>query len=291
MTGSSLTLHSITEKIQDPLGTTLGPHYEPRHLINNPPRPKDITLELLMASQAHLGHKTSHWNPGNSQYIFGIRQGIHIISLEVTAAHLRRACRVVSGVAERGGLILFVGTRPGQERCVVEAAKRAKGCHVFDHWIPGSITNGYHILGKCKTKVVDEFDREIPGFTKDLAERPTLKPDLVVVLNPVENWVLLHECGLNNIPTIGILDTNADPTWLTYPIPANDDSLRCAQLIAGVLGKAAQEGQALRREMAEHGQVPYTAASGLRSDAAMEQMLSKDGKDEAGVKAAFASRN
>jgi len=71
--------------------------------------------------------------------------------------------------------------------------------------------------------VVDEHDQDIPGFEKQLIERASLKPDLVVCLNPLENYVLLRECGQHNIPTIGIIDTDADPTWVTYPIPANDD--------------------------------------------------------------------
>ena len=195
----------------------------------------------------------------NSRYIFGIRQGIHIISLDVTASHLRRACRVVSGVAERGGLILFVGTRAGQDRCVVNAATLSGGCHLFQRWIPGSITNGDQILGRCKLKIVDEFDREITDeeARQGLREHQALKPDLVVCMNPLENWVLLHECGMNNIPTIGIIDTDADPTWVTYPIPANDDSLRCVQLIAGALGKAGQEGHHRRLERAKEGDISY----------------------------------
>jgi small subunit ribosomal protein S2 len=94
---------------------------------------------------------------------------------------------------------------------------------LFERWIPGSITNGQQILGKCRTKVVNERDDEVAGFEDQLFERPVLRPDLVVCLNPLENYVLLHECALNNIPTIGVIDTNADPTWVTYPIPANDD--------------------------------------------------------------------
>lgn len=113
---------------------------------------------------------------------------------------------------------------------------------------------------------MDEFDKDIPGFEDQLIDGPPLKPDLVVCLNPVENWVLLHECGLNAIPTIGIVDTDADPTWLTYPIPANDDSMRCVQLIAGVLGRAGEEGQANRREMAQEGTVTYQAVNLLKRD-------------------------
>ncbi len=192
-------------------------------LLKDPPRPEDVTLELLLASQAHLGHATSLWNPANQRYIYGVRQGIHIISLDVTAAHLRRAAKVVAAVSAKGGLVLFVGTRPGQDRCVVRAAQMAGACHLFDRWIPGSLTNGQQILGSCRVKVVDALDRDLAGYEDRLVDIPVLKPDLVVCLNPMENNVLLHECGANNIPTIGIIDTDADPTWVTYPIPANDD--------------------------------------------------------------------
>ena len=176
-----------------------------------------------MASQSHLGHSTSLWNPMNQRYIYGVRQGVHIISLETTAAHLRRAAKVVEGVAYHGGLILFVGTRPGQGPAVVKAAELAKGCHLFERWTPGSITNGDQILRNCEIQAVGKDDEIIPGFDEKIAEWKALKPDLVVVMNPLENYILLHECGLNNIPTIGVIDTDADPTWVTYPIPANDD--------------------------------------------------------------------
>jgi small subunit ribosomal protein S2 len=203
----------------------VAPHYVPGELLADPPRPEDVTLELLMASQSHFGHSTSVWNPMNQRYIFGIRQGVHIISLEETAAHLRRAAKVVEGVAYHGGLILFAGTRPNQGPCVVKAAEMAKGYHLFEKWKPGAITNRDQILSKCAIKVVDKDDEIIDGFEEKMADWTGLKPDLVVVMNPLENYILLHECSLNNIPTIGVIDTDANPTWVTYPIPANDDRL------------------------------------------------------------------
>ncbi|KAF2702661.1 hypothetical protein K504DRAFT_214168 [Pleomassaria siparia CBS 279.74] len=245
------------------LGSTITPHYQPHTLLNHPPSPADVTLELLLASEAHQGHVTSLWNPANARYIHGIRQGVHIISLEATAAHLRRAAKVVQEVSRLGGIVLFVGTRDGQDRAVVRAAELAKGYHLFERWIPGSITNGQQILGRCRTKVVNEKDEEIPGFEDQLYEMPVLRPDLVVVMNPLENYVLLHECALNNIPTIGVIDTNVNPTWVTYPIPANDDSIRCIQVIAGVLGRAGEAGQKKRLEAAARGEITYRPAVGL----------------------------
>ncbi|KAM5453494.1 hypothetical protein MaudCBS49596_002697 [Microsporum audouinii] len=241
------------------LGTQIKGAYRPESLITNPPKASDITLELLLASQAHIGHSTSLWNPGNSGYIHGIREGVHIISLDVTAAHLRRAAKVVQEVARVGGLILFVGTRKGHKRAVVRAAELAQGCHVFDRWVPGSLTNSLQILQKCEVKLVDALDREVdyPGFQKIDPERAPLKPDLVVCFNPLENKPLLQECASMNIPTIGVIDTDADPTRVTYPIPANDDSPRCISVIAGVLGRAGEEGQKKRLEQSAAGDLPY----------------------------------
>lgn len=208
------------------LGSDIEPFYQPHKMLTAPLAAKDVTLELLMASQAHMGHSTSLWNPANQRYIYGIRSGIHIISLEATAAHLRRAAKVVEGVAYHGGTILFVGTRKGQMRAVVNAAKMAGGCHLFDRWIPGAITNGDKILASSRIKAVDELDQEIESeaLYKKLSDHRVLKPDLVVCLNPLENYICLHECGLAGVPTIGVIDTDADATWVTYPIPANDDS-------------------------------------------------------------------
>lgn len=214
--------YRIVEQMRG-MGADATSGYLPHSLLSSPPSVNDVTLELLLASQAHLGHATSLWNPLNARYIFGIRDGIHIISLDATAAHLRRAAKVVQAVAEQAGLILFVGTRKGHERTVAKAASLSGACHLFDKWIPGSLTNGPQILKNRRTKVVDQQDRKLIGFEEQLHDRAPLRPDLVVCLNPIENYVLLRECATYMIPTIGIIDTNANPTWVTYAIPANDD--------------------------------------------------------------------
>ncbi|KAJ3535590.1 hypothetical protein NM208_g7074 [Fusarium decemcellulare] len=239
------------------LGSRIERRYVPTELVNNPPGPEDITLELLMASQTHMGHSTSLWNPANSRYIYGVRQGIHIISLETTAAHLRRAARVVEEVSYRGGLVLFVGTRKGQMEIVTKAAEMSGSCHLFTKWTPGAITNRDVILKMAGTKVVDHKDEELEGFEKYRGSARPLMPDLVVCLNPLENYTLLYECGLKSIPTIGVIDTNADPSWVTYTIPSNDDSLRAMAVVAGVLGRAGQRGQERRLEDAGKGKVAW----------------------------------
>jgi small subunit ribosomal protein S2 len=256
--------HRKTERQLASLGTSTKPVYTPNLHLISPPTAHELTVPMLLTAQSHLGHHTSLWNPRNSSYIFGIRDGIHIIALDVTFSYLRRAAKVVTEIARRGGLIVFVGTRDGHEDIVVNAAKRAGGYHVFDRWTPGSLTNGQQILGRCAVKVVDVMDRELPQYSARMAEsaaagaHPVLRPDLVICLNPLENEVCLHECGLYTVPTIGIIDTDADPSWVTYPIPANDDSLRCVMLIAGVLGRAGEEGQRMRLADAERGKYTYS---------------------------------
>ncbi|KAI1385470.1 ribosomal protein S2 [Hypoxylon trugodes] len=239
------------------IGSHVHRGYRPGDVFRNPPGPEDVTLELLMASQAHMGHNAALWNPANARYIYGIRQGIHIISLEQTAAHLRRAARVVEEIAYRGGLILFVGTRPGHTQIVTQAARLAHACHLFTKWTPGSITNSDVILGGLPVQMLDENDEPAIGFEKYITERRPLVPDLVVCLNPLENFVLLHECALANVPTIGIIDTDVEPSWVTYAIPANDDSLRCLAVIGSVLGRAGEAGQERRLKDASKGKVSW----------------------------------
>lgn len=253
----------------------------PAQILENPPSPADVTLELLLACGSHLGHKPTKWNPANSRYIFGVRDGVHIISLDATAAHLRRAAKVVEGVAVRAGLILFVGTRRTHPATVVKAAELVGGYHVFRKWKPGTITNAEHLLRNQKLKVINEKDRDIPGFEDQLRKRAAIKPDLVICLNPRDNYPLLQECAIQGIPTIGIIDTNVDPTWVTYPIPANDDryvqsrsncflqvlishSLRCVQTIAMVLARAGEAGKKLRLAAAEQGIILGNPAGGLK---------------------------
>ncbi|KAI1186766.1 hypothetical protein F5B17DRAFT_440835 [Nemania serpens] len=257
------------------LGTRVEQRYRPADVFLNPPGPKDVTLELLMASQVHMGHHTSLWNPANARYIYGIRQGIHIISLEETAAHLRRAARVVEEVAYRGGLILFVGTRPGQTQLVTQAARLARACHLFTKWTPGSITNGDVILGGMQIQMLDENDQPLEGFSRHLNERRPLIPDLVVCLNPLENYTLLHECALVNVPTIGVIDTNAEPTWVTYVIPANDDSLRGLAVISSVLGRAGEIGHKRRLEDAKLGVVEWQTPLDVQNFMRIERKLAE----------------
>ncbi|KAI9338643.1 ribosomal protein S2, flavodoxin-like domain-containing protein [Pilaira anomala] len=204
-----------------------------------PITPYNLSIARLMAAGLHLGHSTSLWEPATLPFIFGTREGISIINLEHTLVYLRRACNVAREVSLRGGSILFVGTRPGFQDLTIEAARYCDGFHVSSKWIPGTLTNRHQVLGRHAAP-----DPEDPG-------RPpkTYKPDLIVILNPLEHKIALSEAQLNNIPIIAITDTDYDPRRVAYPIPANDDSIRGVELIAKVLSTAARDGLIRRKQL------------------------------------------
>lgn len=219
--------------------------FRPHHTRLSPTSARELTLSHLLAATAQVGHSTSSLKPANQPYIYGTRHKLAIIDVETaTIPALRRAAAVVRSVCERDGVVLFVGTRPGQQASVLAATKRlgGNGFHVTaERWMPGVITNAPKLLAPAILKSLQGTHvLEAPNTTK-LASQ-TLQPDLVILLNPIENAYALREATQANIPTIAITDTDVDPRSVTYPIPANDDSLRTAELIIGVLSKAGQEG-------------------------------------------------
>ncbi|EST09395.1 Ribosomal protein S2 [Kalmanozyma brasiliensis GHG001] len=223
--------------------------FRPHKLRLNPIDAHKLTLSHLVASTAQVGHSLSSLKSANQPYIYGQRHGVAIFDLErATLPALRRAASVVKAVAERDGVVLFVGTRPGQQAAVLAATKRlgSNGFHVTaERWMPGVITNAPKLLASAILKSMDDIDPSGAGNTNRLASQ-TLQPDLVIVLNPVENSFAIREATQANIPTIAITDSDVDPRSVTYPIPANDDSIRSVELIIGVLSKAGEEGLKVR---------------------------------------------
>jgi len=169
-------------------------------------------------------------NPNFMPYAYGTRAGITIIDLDRTLPLLRRAANVTRAVARAGGQIIFIGTRPDLKPIVQKASERVGtyAYHIGDRWLPGTLTNKREFFqGQDQVKIV---------------------PDLAIILNPTNNLNAIREFAAENVPTIGIVDSNVDPRLVMYPIPANDESPRVAELVAGVLSIAAREGVALRAQ-------------------------------------------
>lgn len=192
----------------------------------------NATVSALLASGAHFGHSTSKMNSNFMPYAYGERAGITVIDLDHTLPLLRRAANLVRAVASNGGQIVFIGTRPDIRPIVEKASQRMgeQAYHVGERWLPGTLTNRHQL-----------FEPEVTSSTKII-------PDLVVLLNPLANMTAIYECAKEHVPTIGIIDSNVDPRIVMYPIPANDESTRTAELVAGVLSIAGREGVELRKE-------------------------------------------
>ncbi|SCU94777.1 LADA_0G11144g1_1 [Lachancea dasiensis] len=224
------------------LGATLENVYFPHKDIFNPPTVDQLSISKLLAAGVHLGQSTSLWRSSTQPFIYGEYKGIHVIDLNKTLACLKRAAAVVQGIAEAGGTILFLGTREGQKRALQAAAKRTHGFYVSTRWIPGTLTNPTEISSVWERHEVNFAD--IPTNRQLTADEEAgiVKPDLLVILNPTENRNALNEAMQARIPTIGIIDTDSEPSLVTYPVPGNDDSLRSVNLILSVLAKAGQNG-------------------------------------------------
>ncbi|WWC88426.1 uncharacterized protein L201_003337 [Kwoniella dendrophila CBS 6074] len=198
------------------------------------PTPTQATLSTLLAAGAALGHSHSLTSTAYTPYIYGKRAGLSIIDLDQTLPILRRTAALVRDVVKADGIVLIVGTREGHKKMIYRAKERLEdNGYAVNDWMPGVLTNSETFFG------IE------PMLNK------SYKPDLVIFLNPSENTAAIRECTARHIPTVGIVDTDTDPRIVTYPIPANMESMRTAELIIGTLSIAGQEGRRLRLKEAE----------------------------------------
>lgn len=185
-----------------------------------------FSLGMLFKNSVHVGHRSRELHPNMQNYVKGVKNDTHVIDLEQTLIALRRAVNVTREIAFKAGIILFVGTGPQLYDFTTQVSDRCHQYRVVGKWLGGTLTNAKTTLGT-----------------------EAFMPDLVVFLNPEVNEVAVRETLQMSLPTIGICDTNVDPLWFTYPVPANDDSFRSVSLIGNILANAALEGETFRQQM------------------------------------------
>jgi len=221
-----------------------------------------VTMQQLIEAGAHFGHQTHRWNPRMKPYIFGARNGIHILDLSQTVPLFARALEFVSATVQAGGKVLFVGTKRQAQAPIAEAA-RASGQHFVNHrWLGGMLTNWKTISGSIKRlKMLEEqLAGDTSGFTKKevlqlTRERDKLElslggirdmggiPDVMFVIDANKEDLAIKEANVLGIPVIAILDSNVDPQGIAFPVPANDDAARAVRLYCDAVAAAATKGR------------------------------------------------
>ena len=229
-----------------------------------------FTMRQLLEAGVHFGHQTKRWNPRMSPYIFGVRNGVHILDLQQTVPALHRALSAVRDVVAGGGRVLFVGTKRQASEPIAEAAARCGQYYVNHRWLGGMLTNWQtvsHSIARLRT-LEEQLGAEETGLTKkevltlnrekDKLERALggIKdmgglPDMLFVIDTNKESIAIQEANKLGLPVVGILDSNSDPSGITYPIPGNDDALRAINLYLDLLGRSVLDG--LQSEMAAQG--------------------------------------
>ena len=221
----------------------------------------DFTMRQLLEAGVHFGHQKHRWNPKMAQYIFGIRNNIHILDLAQTVPILYRALETVSDTVAGGGRVLFVGTKRQAAEPLTAAAKRSAQYYVNARWLGGMLTNWKTISKSIqRLREVDELlEGEAQGFVKKerltlTRERDKLEkalggikdmggvPDLIFVIDTNKEAIAIQEARRLNIPVAAIVDSNCDPDNITFPIPGNDDAGRAITLYCDLIAKAALDG-------------------------------------------------
>lgn len=220
-----------------------------------------VTMTQLIEAGAHFGHQTHRWNPRMKPYIFGARNGIHILDLSQTVPLFARALEFISGTVQNGGKVLFVGTKRQAQEPIAQAA-RAAGQHYVNHrWLGGMLTNWKTISGSIKRfKALEEqLSGDTAGLTKKevlqlTRERDKLElslggirdmggiPDVMFVIDANKEELAIKEANVLGIPVVAILDSNVSPHGIAFPIPANDDASRAIRLYCDAVAAAATRG-------------------------------------------------
>jgi small subunit ribosomal protein S2 len=209
------------------------------------------TAEQLLEAGVHFGHRTSKWNPKMKKYIFGVKNTVHVFDLEKTLEALKKAAQFTAGLAQKGEIILFVGTKPAVREIVKQGAIAAGMPYVSNRWLGGTLTNFKTISRRLDyyKKLEKDFEtgemekytkKERLNFQKDLEElkknfegiKDLIKlPKAVLVADILEDEIALKEAKKIGISIIAVCDTNTNPVGIDYPIPANDDASSSIKII------------------------------------------------------------
>jgi small subunit ribosomal protein S2 len=231
-----------------------------------------VKIVDLLDAGIHFGHKKTRWNPKMAPYIYGVKEDIHIIDLEQTAALMSVALNAIYDVVRNNGKLLLVGTKHQARDLVIEYAEKCGQYYVAHRWLGGMLTN-WKTISRSISKL-DNFEKilnneeETAGYTKkellDMTRHKDkllrslggirtigTKPDLIIILDVNQDHIAVEEASKLNIPIIGVVDTNSDPDAIKYPIPGNDDAIRSIRFYCEKFAEAALAG--IRKSLSDSG--------------------------------------
>ena len=229
-----------------------------------------VTMRQMLEAGVHFGHQTRYWNPKMGPYIFGARGKIHIINLEKTLPLFTDAMNFVSGLAQRRGSILFVGTKRSAREVLKEEAERCGMPYMSQRWLGGTLTN-FRTVKQSVARLKELESAETDGTFQKMVKHEVLNlrrerekldaslggikdmnrlPDALFVIDIGHENIAVQEAKKLGIPVIAVVDTNYDPSLVDYPIPGNDDAIRAVQLYVRAAADAVLEGKAAAPIMA-----------------------------------------
>jgi small subunit ribosomal protein S2 len=229
-----------------------------------------FSMRQLLEAGVHFGHHTRRWNPKMAPYIFGVRNGVHIIDLEQTVPMLHRSMMAVRDVVAGGGRVLFVGTKRAAQDKIADSAKRCGQYYVNHRWLGGMLTNWKTISQSIKR--LREMEERVTSDAGGLTKRELLQldrerekleralggikemgglPDLLFVIDTNKESIAIQEANKLGIPIVAIIDSNSNPDGVTFPIPGNDDALRAIDTYCDLIAGAVLDG--LQAEMSAAG--------------------------------------
>ena len=228
-------------------------------------------MKELLEAGVHFGHLTRKWNPKMKRYIFGQRNGIHIIDLQHTLREFKQAALFMTEAASKGGKVLFVGTKRQAQDAIKESATKVAMPYVTERWLGGTLTNFRTIMTRVqRLKELNRLDTDPKFENLTKKERLLLSkeqeklskmlsgitdmnrlPSVIFVVDLKREKNCIREARKLGIPVVAMVDTNCDPDEADYPIPANDDAVRAIHLFASKMAEAIEEGRAVYQEQAE----------------------------------------
>jgi len=216
-----------------------------------------ITIKDLLDAGIHFGHRTNRWNPKMSEYIFGHRNGIHIIDLQKTVVFFNDALKVINDYSSQGKNILFIGTKRQASDLIEKYAIECKQYFINKRWLGGMLTNWDTIQNSIRRlkNIEDILENKISSYTKkeilkfeNSAQKLNKalggiknmvgKPDLLFIIDTNKEILAVKEANKIGIPIVAVIDSNSDPDGIDYPIPGNDDAIRSIEYYCNVISQS-----------------------------------------------------